>query len=75
MDWSTLLPEVVSAVAALIVAFLGHSAGSRAVSADVRKLLADARAGHDLKAVQTDIADLKTTLDDVRKAVAEAKPA
>lgn len=72
MDINAVLQWVIPALSALVAAWLGHTAGSNALSADVRKVMGDVAAGHSLPQLREDVADLKAVLDDVRVILKDA---
>lgn len=78
MDFSVLLPYLpyaLSALAALVAAFVGHKAGAASVRDDVNVLLADLHAGINLTNMAKDMSDLKKTMDDVHQVLKDAKVA
>jgi hypothetical protein len=72
MDLSSALQWLIPALSALVAAYLGHTAGSKALGADVKRVLADVQAGHSLPQLKADVADLKAVLDDIREVLKDA---
>lgn len=71
MDYSSLIPYVVTSLSTLLVAYLGHSAAANALTGAVKQLMADLGGGHSVSALQKDVDDMKVVIADVKAVLAE----